>query len=429
MNIQERVEAAWKALRGERKTAVVSGVPAVIQRMGQRAEGLPKATPVNLRKMAETPVARKAINTIKDRIACMRWEVREVAEVRSHPSPAAQDGAPGGGEEASQPHLFAGRTDGAPRIELARRVFAEPNPGDSFRTLVEQVLEDVLVGGFGAVEMEETGDPSKPLNLWPVDGATIQIKPDWDGKAESVRYAQQTGQYGEKGLVQLRDTDLMYVRSNPRTHTPFGLGRMEVAFEAVNDFLGANRYAARLASNSVVQYALWIDQATPQQQERLIRWWQDEIEGTGRVPLLSCESKPEVLQFNGGTDAELRLQWQEFLMRVIACAFDLPPMALGIERDVNRNTATEAADEAFRTAIRPTALLIAEHFTRDVLGKRLGWDDLEFVFLDLETRDEMDELEMQLKLLQAGVVSVDEVRQWRGLGSKEHGGGGVRTEG
>ena len=99
----------------------------------------------------------------------------------------------------------------------------------------------------------------------------------------------------------------MYVRLNPRTHTPFGLGRLEVAFETVNQFLSANRYAGRLASNSVVQYALWLNEATPEQHDRLIRWWQDEIEGTGRVPLLSCEQKPEVLRFAGGTDADLRL--------------------------------------------------------------------------------------------------------------------------
>ncbi len=82
---------------------------------------------------------------------------------------------------------------------------------------------------------------------------------------------------------------------------------------------------------------------------------------------------------------------------------------------MNRSTATEVADEAFRNAVRPTALLLAEHFTRDVIQKKLGWDDLEFVFTDLEVRDEMSELEMQTKLLAAGVVSVDEVRKWRGL--------------
>ena len=121
----------------------------------------------------------------------------------------------------------------------------------------------------------------------------------------------------------------MNVRLNPRSHTPFGLGRLEVAFETVNQFLSASRYAGRLASNSVVQYALWLNEATPEQHDRLIRWWQDEIEGTGRVPMLSCEQKPEVLRFAGGTDADLRLPWQEALIRMIANAFELPPMLLG----------------------------------------------------------------------------------------------------
>ena len=32
--------------------------------------------------------------------------------------------------------------------------FEAPNPDDSFRSLVEQVLEDVIVGGFGAIELD-----------------------------------------------------------------------------------------------------------------------------------------------------------------------------------------------------------------------------------------------------------------------------------
>jgi len=74
---------------------------------------------------------------------------------------------------------------------------------------------------------------------------------------------------------------------------------LEVAFETVNAFLSAYRYAGRLASNSVVQYALWIQGLTPTHHERLIRWWQDEIEGTGRVPILSAESKPSAAVWGG----------------------------------------------------------------------------------------------------------------------------------
>jgi phage portal protein BeeE len=203
---------------------------------------------------------------------------------------------------------------------------------------------------------------------------------------------------------------------NPRSFTPFGLGPLEVAFETVNQFLSAHRFAGKLAANSVVQYALWLNEATPSQHERMIRWWQDEIEGTGRVPLISTEQKPEVLRFAQGTDADLRLEWQRFLIRMVANAFGLPPLLLGLESDVNRATASELADEAFRGAIEPLAKRIAEHITRDLFAKCIGWREFEFVFNDLNARDEGTELAIQTQLLAAGVLTVNEVRAMRGLG-------------
>jgi phage portal protein BeeE len=272
------------------------------------------------------------------------------------------------------------------------------------------------VGGFGAIEIESTDDSLRPLALWPVDGASIRMKSDWDGLPGSPRYAQITGRLGPEAQVSLNDDELIYIRLNPRTHTPFGLGRLEVAFETINAFLGANRYAARLASNSVVEYALWLQGLSPEHHERLIRWWQDEIEGTGRVPILSVENKPEVLRFGGGTDADLRLQWQEFLLRIIANAFDLPPQSLGLEKDVNRSTAAEMTDQAFRQAIVPTARLFAEHLTREAIGKKLGWHDLEFVFVDVDSSgSEIEQAQIQEILIRNGVLTVNEVRVMRGL--------------
>jgi HK97 family phage portal protein len=387
------VEAAVNATVGERKTAMLPSIFAPYNQAGRTGQSaLPKPTPANLRKFAETPVVRRAINVVKDKIASMDWQVR----VRR------------GYDAANIP-------DAEERLNALRLSLEEPNASDSFRVLWEQVLEDLLVGGFGAVEMEATGDAARPFHLWAVDGATIQIDSKWNGDPLKARYAQATGQLGREGLVPLLDDELMYVRLNPRTHTPFGLGRLEVAFETVNQFLSANRYAGRLASNSVVQYALWLNEATPEQHDRLIRWWQDEIEGTGRVPLLSCEQKPEVLRFAGGTDADLRLAWQEMLMRLIASAFEIPPMLLGLQHDVNRSTASEMADEAFQSAVVPVAKLLAEHITRDLFAKKLGWREFEFSFNALETRDEMQEVQIQTALLQAGVLSVDEVREMRGL--------------
>ena len=197
--------------------------------------------------------------------------------------------------------------DAAERMAALRWSLEEPNESDSFRTLMEQVLEDVLVGGFGAVEMELTGDPERPLTLWPVDGATIRINPKWDGRRRSPRYAQANWLHepDEAGAAATTTVD---VRADESAHA-YAV-RAGAAGGGVRDgeqFLSAHRFAGKLASNSVVQYALWLNEATPAQHERLIRWWQDEIEGTGRVPLLSTEQKPEVLRFAQGTDADLRL--------------------------------------------------------------------------------------------------------------------------
>jgi len=387
--IAEVSSAAGKAGAKRRTVAL----PSILTTYGPRADAFPKPTPINLRRFSETPVARRAINAIKDRIAGMRWRI----QLR-----------PGRDPQLS--------SDTESRITVLTNNFDAPNPDDSFRSLAEQVLEDVIVGGFGAIEVETTGDEQQPLALWPVDGATIRMKTDWDGRPGSPRFVQVTGRAGPEGNIQLNDDELIYIRLNPRTHTPFGLGRLEVAFESINAFLGAHRYATKLASNSVVEYALWLQDVTPEHHERLIRWWQDEIEGTGRVPILSVENKPEVLRFGGGTDADLRLQWQEFLLRVIADAFDLPPQSLGLERDVNRSTAAEMSDQAFQQAIVPTARLFAEYLTRDAISKRLGWNDLEFVFTDVdESGDEMEDAQIQALLLQNGVLTVNEVRRMRGL--------------
>jgi hypothetical protein len=166
--------------------------------------GIPKPTQANLRRFAETPVVRRAINVIKDRIVAMDWQVR------------VRRGVVNGEVGYLQRKLRA-----------LRRTLEEPNATDSFRTLLEQAIEDALTGGYGAIEMEATGDPDQPAQLWPVDGATIRVNANWNGDPETARYQQVvSGQWSvDSGQgVPLRDDQLIYVRMNPRSFTPFGLG-------------------------------------------------------------------------------------------------------------------------------------------------------------------------------------------------------------
>ena len=164
-----RVDAASK--EGERKTSIAPvGWGSIFSPVAGVNRVVPKPTAVNLRRFAETPVARRAINCIKDRIACMDWQII-----------ARQDaGADSAGDRVA-------------RARSLRRALEQPNESDSFRTLIEAVIEDVLVGGFGAVELETTGEDARPVRLYPVDGASIQVNAEWKGNAAQPRYAQVGG--------------------------------------------------------------------------------------------------------------------------------------------------------------------------------------------------------------------------------------------
>ena len=79
MDIREKLGGVLRRAKKQRDTGEkrkTAALPQSILGHGARNEAMPKPTPVNLRRFAETPVARKAINTIKDRIAGMRWRIQ-----------------------------------------------------------------------------------------------------------------------------------------------------------------------------------------------------------------------------------------------------------------------------------------------------------------------------------------------------------------
>jgi len=99
MNIRERVRGAMRRV-GEVSLREWLSTNLFAERDGRRTAGagsnlapfsspsfsragapaphnlVPKPTPANLRRFAETPVARRAINVIKDRIVGMRWRIQ-----------------------------------------------------------------------------------------------------------------------------------------------------------------------------------------------------------------------------------------------------------------------------------------------------------------------------------------------------------------
>ena len=89
VKVRVQLQEIWRKAAGSgRKTEVLArtekadaerktlALPSILEPAEFAGRLLPKPTPMNLRRFAETPVVRRAINVIKDRVAAMDWQVR-----------------------------------------------------------------------------------------------------------------------------------------------------------------------------------------------------------------------------------------------------------------------------------------------------------------------------------------------------------------
>ena len=361
-----------------------------------------KASPTNLRYFSRTPYARRAINAIKNPIKMLEWEI----------VPIRKD--------------MAINSELKRQIEVATTCFNMPNETDDFESMIEQVIEDYLIGA-GALETQIGGDPIRPLWMWPVDGLSIQIYPQWDKKPSSPRYAQTEGYGGLFGggeTAYLRDDELLYLRPNPNTATPFGFGPLEIAFNTIARQLGVADFAGNVAANARPSIAIDLGNIGDKDISVWQAWWRNDIEGQGGTPFFgtpgtgSAEGKsrgPSVMRLYPEGDSGLYLEYQRFLQREIAAAFDLSPQNLGLEADVNRNTSEVAEDRDWDQAIKPTANGVAKGLTRHCIQRRLGFSQLKFKFVGLDREDEAATADIYGTYYEHNAITPNQQREKLGL--------------
>ncbi|WP_198033123.1 phage portal protein [Methylosinus sp. PW1] len=372
-------------------------------RPGTKAKtALPKPTPRNLRQFSYTSIARRAINVIKDPIAMADWAIVPI-----------DDKAPMNSELRRQ-------------IKVDTYCFDHPNRDDSFRSLLEKAIEEDLVVGAGTIEMQVSGDRERPLWMYPVDASTIKIYPAWSGDPNEARYAQsfQNGVFGSTiADIPLRNDELLYIESNPSAATPFGKSPLEISFNDIARFLATADSVGQIASNLRPSILIDIGDVGPDEVERMRAYWTNDVEGQGTTPLMGFPGNPGDPKSRGigvhrlypDGDSAMFLKYQEFLIRLIANGFNISPMNLALERDVNRNTSETMTDNDWKNAVLPLAKRIEAYFTREVLHRKLGHTSLKFQFLGMHRVDEQADAETFERHYKSNAKTPNEWRVSRGL--------------
>ena len=369
------------------------------QQPAQLKRSVFKPTPRNLRAFGKHPLARRAINAIKNPLMELKWEVKPIAGVDLNSELKRQ-------------------------IDAASAVIAKPNDEDDYHSFFQQVIEDLMFGA-GAIETQLCGDPSRPVFMWPVDGLSIQLFPHWEPGSSGPRFQQTMGYGGFAQIatpVILRDDELIYIKPNPSTATPFGLGPMEVAFDTIARKLGAEKYAGQVASNAGPPYLLDLGAQSEEYLLAFRKFWRDQVEGRGEIPIWADASQGltdgrdksiNTIELKPSDDKALYLAWQELLAREIGSSFDLSPQNFGIEHDVNRSTSEVAEDRDWDQAIKPWARFYTRTITSNVIQhpKRMGFAQLQFVLEGLDREDELSTSQIHQIRFNTNSITGNEIRE------------------
>lgn len=358
-----------------------------------------KPTPRNLRYFSNTPMARRAINAIRNPLSQLEWEI-----------------APNKGVTAN--------SEIRRQIEIATLCFSLPNNDDNFNTMLTQLVNDICCGA-GVIEIGLTEWEDRPVFLWPVDGLSINIYPGWVGNKNEARYLQTVGYGNAFSLgytpgIKLRDDEIVYIRPNQSTSSPFGFGPLEIAFTSIANQLATAKFSAKMAANSLPPFMIDLGEVSQRVVESWRSYWTNEIEGQGMVPIIASELQDgqagrtrglNVQRLYPEGDKALYLQYQEFIRTEIAAAFDISNMSLNLERDVNRSTAEVGEDREWTQAIKPMAMLVAGALTRKVIWQAMGFSQISFQWKGVEREDADKTSQVFGRYFDRSFFTVNEVRK------------------
>lgn len=411
-------EAIQKALKAKPQRAIA------FQNEKQRnatfiRKGLTKPGKISydtLRRSANSVhVVRICINVLKEKITKTKWVVQPIDQLKRKKA----------GDDS--------------RIEEITEILKSPNTnGETFRTLLDKILEDLLV--LDSVSIEKTRYPDGKLaELYFVDSASIRpvfdefgnmdvpipLKTKDKGTIElPASYVQvlDNSQYGgpESGeiIAAWPKRDFIYFHMHPQGSMDgfgYGLSPIEGVLSVVANLLNADNYNSTYFEEG--SFPPIILQVVGQMNQRDLEAFREymiqELTGNFHRPaIMAGKEKAEVLDLKGMSNRDMEfMEYFIILAKLLCAAYGLSPQDIGLTDDVNRATADVMKDLSEGKGYGSILALLKEVINREILWSDFGYKDLEFEWVSPDSTEPDIASGIYDKALRNGTLTLNEVRQ------------------
>ena len=370
------------------------------------------------RAVQSTHAARIIVNTLKEKVTKTKWVVKPKKQ-NTKITPEMQT-----------------------NIDVVTDLFDHPNLNDeTFRTLLDKVMEDLLVLDVGCIEKTRYSD-GKLAELHHVDSTTIRpVYDEWGRQDVNIMMTTQAGQIeAPVSFLQIMDNsqyggpesgeivaawpkkDFIRFMQHPQGSMEgfgYGMSGIESVVTVVANILNADNFNATYFEEG--SFPPLIIQIMGQVNQRDIQLYREymlsELSGNYHRPaVMAGGSDMKVHNLKDITNRDMEfMEYMKFMVRLLAAAYGLSGQDIGLTDDVGSKNVSETQRDITQEKGYSSILhLLKEVFNQEIIWKDFGFKDLEFDWVADDTLDPKEASDIFKAQLESGVCTINEARQKQG---------------
>ncbi len=328
------------------------------------------------------------------------------------------------------------------KVKKLTALFRHPNKNnETFRTLLDKLLEDLLVLDAASIEKTRFND-GELAELHYVDSATIRPVYDEHGNQDiiiplqgedsktrdlPVSYVQvlDSNPYGGREAGQLvaawPKKDFIYFNMHPQGSMGsfgYGLSPLEAVIGVVANILNADNFNGTYFEEGA--FPPMIIQLKQNMDERDLQAMREymytELEGRFHRPaIIGGDAEMEIKSLKDITQRDMQfMDYMVFMATLLAAAYGLSKQDIGLTEDINRATAEVQQDLSQAKGYGSILNLLKEIFNQEIIWKDYGFTELEFEWVAPDSSDPKELKDITDVRLRNGSITVNEVRKMFG---------------
>jgi hypothetical protein len=370
-------------------------------RQGVQADALGSISAIRMREIVlKAPTVAGAMNAILDYCSGVKVKVRNSDPSKTAPVRAAR---------------------------FVNDLLERPNPQDDEREFRRKLLRDLIILGYAAVEIEP-GDTTKVANLHVLDGANVRIDYDSHGFVLGYDQLDQFGKplIGRDGVHTFMPDEVVFYQLDPRSESRYPASRVAQLFAAgIIEQLMLSFIGGRFTDSNVPFGVMDLGDITEDEIISAITLWNNQVSNQSQheqnIIMTGSKGGANWIPFNYKLSEleapKLLASVRMYILSILGVTVN----EMGDADSISKANGFNLSYTFKKRAIEPLLDVFVGKTSAQLLKHILGFADLELYYEDIDSLDELLQAQIDKVYLDEGIISINQVRNRKGLPSMDGG--------